>query len=69
MNLSNCLVNMEFNAMRGTCGINTVAPSGLLYGFTAWHRASARCYTLIAPSGLLYGFIGLHRVDTRCYTL
>ena len=26
---------MELNAMRGTCGINTVAPSGLLYGFTA----------------------------------
>ncbi len=60
---------MELNAMRGTCGINTVAPSGLLYWFTAWHRADARCYTLIAPSGLLYGFIVLHRVDTRCYTL
>ena len=49
--------------------IKTVAPSGLLHGFIAWHRADARCYTLIAPSGLVYGFIGLHRVDTCCFTL
>jgi len=61
---------MELNAMRGTCEINTVAPSGLLYGFTAWHRAGTRCYTLISPSGLLHGFIpSWQRVDTRCYTL
>jgi len=30
MKLSNCLVNMELDAMRGACIINTVAPSGLL---------------------------------------
>jgi len=49
--------------------IKTVAPSGLLHGFIAWHRTNARCYTLIAPSGLLYGFVAWHRTDARCYTL